>query len=63
MEAFRDCWNVGVRKASGEAWANGRAMNCESCVGSAINLGGIVTVWLVELSQSSFVGRDEDGDL
>lgn len=51
MEALRDCWNVGVRKASGETWVNGRAMNCDSCVGSAINLGGIVTVWLVELSR------------
>lgn len=50
MEALRDCWNVGVRKASGEACVKGRAMNCESCVGSAINRGGIVTVWLVDFA-------------
>lgn len=55
MEALRDCWNVGVRKASGEAWVNGRAMNCDSCMGSAINRGGIVTVWLVELSRVSLL--------
>jgi hypothetical protein len=51
IEALRDCWNVGVRKASGDAWVKGRAINCDSCVGSAINLGGIVTVWPVELSR------------
>lgn len=50
MEALRDCWKVGVRKASGEAWVNGRAMNCDSCMGSAINRGGIVTVWLVDFA-------------
>lgn len=29
----------------------GRAINCDSCVGSAISRGGIVTVWLVDLSR------------
>lgn len=58
MEALRACWNVGVRKTSGDAWVNGRAMSCDSCVGSAINRGGMVTGCLVDfLEVSLLVGR------
>lgn len=60
MDALRAWWNVGVRKASGEACVKGRAMNCDSCVGSAVNRSGIVAVWLVDILEVGLlVGRTE----
>lgn len=46
MEALREGWNWGTRKASGEDWVNGRVMNCWSCVDSPISREGMVVMAL-----------------
>lgn len=47
IEALRDGWNRGTRKARGEAWVDGLVINCWSCMGSPISRGGMAAVgWL-----------------
>lgn len=44
MEAAREGWNWGARKARCDGWATGRVMICWSCVGSPIRRGGMVVM-------------------